>query len=837
MTLLLSDFRIALRMLGKNPVFALTAVVTIGLGLAAAITIFSVVDAVLIQPLPHRDPDRLVIVRGDMVKRAVKDFPFSDADFMDLRNGTKSSLEQLAVVRTVRQPVPLPDGTSEQVRVGIVSPNFFTLLGGGIVAGRDFEAKDGEPLPPPPPPLPGQVEATPAPAQPPPPPPAIVSHEYWQRRLGGEAGAIGRPLFPQGPVIVGVLASGFELNFPPSAAIERKVDFWVPARLNYDNAARNQVAWRVIGRLRPGQTIDAAQASTDQVIRDIRRQYAIKETAGFAAFVRPMHLHLVDAVRPAVIALMGAVIFLLLIACANVANLLLVRASLRDREYAIRTALGGGWWDLVRQALAEVTLLAALGTSLGLGIAWVALRQLLRFAPADLPRLDTVRIDGNVLVFSILMGLAAAAVFGIVPILRLARPDMAQVLRADGRGPSFGGRNVMRTALVITEIALCFVLLTGSGLMLRSFLALQRVDPGFRPEGVLAVEVGGLRGRTPQERDALQNQIRQALSALPGVTAVSATFPVPLGGNYSPIRWGTEQALSDPSKFQAADLQVVLPGYFETMGSRLIEGRTFTAQDSSLDRKLAIIDQPLARKAFGAESAIGKRILVRVRSPEPEWVEVVGVVAHQANTSLAEPGREQIYVPDAFVGFGQASIWTLRTRVSGDGSADNLQLPPQIREALRKIDSRALILRAVTMNTLVRQAQSATRFQLLLISLFAGVAALLAAVGLYGVLSTVVRQRSAEIGLRMALGASSTKVFLLIVGQGLRWGAAGVLIGALASMGLTRMMTTMLVGVEPTDPSTLVFTAMAFLAIAFAAAWIPARRAAKFEPMGAMRDI
>ena len=828
---MLNDLRFALRVLVKSPVFALTAILTIALGIAAATAIFSVFDAVLLRPLPYKDPSRLIIARGDMVKRNVRDFPFSNADFLDFKKETTSAFEDVGAVVTGRQAFPLPDGTSEQLRTAVVTTNFLSLLGGRIIAGRDFNETDGEPGPPPP----ASGAANNAVVAPAPIVTTILSYEYWQRRFGGRTDIFGKRLADignQSPIVVGVVAPGLELLFPPSADMERKPDLWIANRIRYDNAARNQVALRIIGRLKPGVAIEQAQAQADLVSAELRRNFTIKQTAGLNIAIEPMHRHLVDAVRPAILALMGAVILLLLIACANVANLLLVRASLREREFAVRTALGGGWWHLARQTIAEVLVLAALGTTAGIALASIGLEKLLSLAPTNLPRLDAVGINPTVVAFAALAGLIAAAIFGLVPIVRMARPDVMQVLRTAGRTPGLGGGNLLRSGVVVAEVALCFVLLIGSGLMIRSFLALQRVDPGFDPNGLInfELEYSGLPDLPPAGRAAIQNQIRHAFATLPGVTNASATFPFPLAGGFSPIRWGTEEALSDPSKFQAVEPQFVLPGYLETMRTSLIEGRTFNDQDNLPDRKSVVIDQNLALKAFGGASAIGKRILIRVRTPEPEWVEIIGVVAHQRTISLSAPGREQIYFPDAFVGSGAATEWALRSR------GDLAQVTASAREALAKVDRRILMVEARSMPELVSRAQAPTRFQLFLIATFAGIAAILAAIGLYGVLSTVVRQRTAEIGVRMALGAAPAKVFGLVVGYGLRLSALGVALGTVAGLALTRLMSTMLVEVKPADPMTYVAVAIGFLGVAAFAAWIPAKRASLLDPMNALRD-
>ncbi|HEY3740061.1 MAG TPA: ABC transporter permease [Bryobacteraceae bacterium] len=830
---MLNDFRYALRVLVKSPVFSLTAILTIALGIAAATAIFSVTNAVLLRPLPYKDPSRLMIARTDMQKRNVRDFPFSAEDFIDFRRETAEAFESVGAVFTFRRSFPLPDGNgAEQLKMAGVTPNFFQLLGGRIVAGRDFNESDGQPGPPPP------DAGAKAPPAPPPVNYAILSYEYWQRRFGGSREIFGRPLPTlqnQGPVVVGVLAPGFELLFPPLANVERKPDVWFAVRLQYDVKNRNSVFLHAIAKLRPGVTVERAQTQTDLVTAEIRKGSSIKETSGFNIAIEPMDRNLVATVRPAIVALMGAVIFLLLIACANVANLLLVRASLREREFAVRTALGGGWWTLARQMMAEVLVLSALGTTVGVVLASIGLDRLLALAPANLPRLDDVRIDPTVIGFAALAGLVAAAIFGLAPLVHVRKPDVMQVLRSDGRSPGLGGAGkFLRNAVVVIEVALCFVLLIGSGLMFRSFLALQHVDPGFDASGLFKVtlESSGVPNATPEARAAFQNHLRQAFEALPGVSEASATSSLALNGGFNPIRWGLEDALSDPSKFKAVDNQFVLPGYLETMKTRLIEGRMFTEQDNAPKHDVVIVDTILAQKAFGGASAVGKRILIRVRSPEPEWVEIIGVVAHQRTTSLVEPGREEVYFADAFGGSGISNIWVLRAQ-----AGDPAQLFARAKEALTQVDPRIVMVEPGPMSELVGKAQSPTRFQLSLIGIFAAIAALLASVGLYGVLSTVVRQRTAEIGVRMALGAAPGKVFGLVVGHGLRLSAVGVALGTIAGLLLTRLMSTMLVDVKPADPLTYIAVAIGFLLIAALSAWIPARRAAALDPMNALRGV
>jgi putative ABC transport system permease protein len=621
------------------------------------------------------------------------------------------------------------------------------------------------------------------------------------------------------------------LLLPPSANIERLPDYWIAARLNYDVAARNNVAFHVIGRLKPAATLQRAQSEVDTIAADLRAKERIHQTAGFQIRLEPMSKFLVANVRPAIVSLMGAVIFLLLIACANVANLFLVRVSLRSRDLAVRTALGGSHWRLVRQMMAEAALIAGMGAAAGVALAWAGIRELLAIAPANLPRLESIDIDGFVLLFAIVTAAASAAIFGIMPALRASRPDVMQILRSSARTSGLSGGALVRNAIVVAEVALCFVLLIGSGLMLRSFFALQRIDPGFDAHHLLAFSLGGgRRGNQPQQRAAMMQNIRDRLRAIPGVEAVAASFPFPLTGNFTPIRWGKESALADPSKFQAVDWQIVLPGYFEAMRTPLIEGRTFTDADNAPERNLVVVDQTLAAKAFPGQSAVGKRILIRIRTPQPEWVEIVGVVAHQRQTELADAGREQVYFTDGFLNHGVVGWWAVRTAGA----------PGQYTEAIRReignVDRTLLITELQPMDALVTKAQAGTRFSLLLIAVFAAVATLLAAVGLYGVLSTVVRQRTAEIGVRMALGAAPSSIFQLVVGHGLRLSMAGIGVGLIAAAALTRIMNSMHIGVKPTDPLTYAAIAALFLVIASAGSWLPARRAAGLQPASALRE-
>jgi putative ABC transport system permease protein len=827
MSQFLKDLAFGVRTLRRSPGFTFTAIVTLALGIGASTAIFSVVNAVLLRPLPYPHPERLVLLTADLTKRNVRDFLLSAGDFYDERR-TSTKLDGLAGIFTGRLSLLADDGTPEAVPTAFVTADFFHVLGTPVTIGRDFEPTDGEIQPPP------ATPADPTVAAPPPVPNVtILSYEYWKRRYGGDRKVIGSIIRTTGGgsfLVVGIAPPGTEILLPPQFGVEQRPSIIVAARLNW-SAPRNGVQLRAIGRLKPDATIAGAQGEVQALNTALDQQFPARLTSGSRLRIEPLHEDLVAEVKPAVLALMGGVSFVLLIACANVANLILVRTSRRERELAVRAALGGTRARLVRQMLAEALVLGAGGAALGLALAEGGVKLLIAIGPANLPRVSDVALDPFVLGFTIVSGLVAVALFGIVPALRASRPDMMGTLRSAGRSASLGSARALRNGVVIAEVMLAFVLLVGSGLMMRSFIALSKVDPGYDPDGLLVFNVQAL-GRSPDARETFIRVMRERLAAIPGVTGVTAAGGLPLDNDLTRstgARWGTEAAVADPDKYHQGDFFIVQPGYFDVMKIKLVEGRAFTDADNVPTANSIIIDRTLAASAFPGESAIGKRLSVRFRTPEAEYVNVIGVVEHTRNASLSQPGRETYYVTEGEIFPGVAGRWTVRT------AGDPARLETSVRAAIKAIDPLVLVTDMRPMSTSVDQARAPTRFALVLIAIFAAIAGVLSAVGLYGVLASVVRERTAEIGVRMALGAAQGGIFRLVIAQGLRLAAVGLVLGLLAALAMTRAMKSLLVGVSPTDPITFAAISVFFLGVAILACWLPARRAAGVDPVVALR--
>jgi len=837
--MLARDFSFAVRTLRKNPAFTITAVLTLGLGIGTSTAIFSVVNAVLLRPLPYANPERLATIQTDMKARNVLDFPIAPGNMLDLK-ARATSFESIAAIFAGAGPYVGTDGKPEQITIANVTPNFFTVLGTRIAFGRNFAESDGTP-PPPVPTLPnGQPAAAPNPATQLP-AMAIVSHSFWLSRLGGDSAIIGKTIQVGGgsATVVGVASPDLRLVFPAGIGATGEPDAYTAFRIDWAAAStapggRFNVFLRVIGRLKPGATYAAAQSQLDALGADLQARFPIFKAANAVWRAQPMAADIVKEVRPAILALMGAVMFVLLIACANVANLLLVRAASRDRELAVRSALGGSRNTLIAQMLAESIVLAGLGAALGLLLAEFGIGLLLRIAPANLPRVSDVGIDPIVLAFTLGISLVSALIFGILPALRASRPNLAQTLRASGRTAGLGSGKYLRQGVVVAEVALSFVLLIGSGLMLRSFVALSRVDPGFDPNGLMTFTAFNARLRTAPEREAYVNSLAERLAAIPGVTAVTSSGPLPLDGNDQNMRWGPVEAANNPALFRQATVFAIRLGYFQAMKGRILAGRAFTAADNALNSKSLIIDDLLAAKAFpgqSPQSIIGKQLFCRITTPEAQMYQIVGVAAHERHMTLAAPGREGAFVPDGTFGFF-GGRWAVRT------NGDPRHLAPEIRRVVDDLDPQVAIGELKPMSDYVDNAMAPTRFSLVLIAVFGVVAAVLAAVGLYGVLATAVRQRTAEIGVRMAFGASNDSIFRLMIGEGLMLSCVGIAAGLAAALALTGLMerASMLVSIKPTDPLTYASMAVLFLAIAALSCWVPARRAASVQPTQALRE-
>jgi putative ABC transport system permease protein len=825
------DLLFAVRTLRKNPAFALTAIITLALGIGATTAIFSVVNTVLLRPLPYEQPDRLTIIWGELRQRQVYDWSFAPGDLKDLIDqGTL--FEGIAGVNTGQGPLIIEGAPPQQISIAAATHNIFSVLGVRVAQGRGFLPEDGTPQPPPPQQVPGAAPAANVPQTPPLPTIGVISDGFWKRVYGGDRSIVGKSIRVGGGQvqIVGILAPGVELLFPPKAGLQRVPDVWQVARINYAaDVNRNNVGWYPIGRMKPNTSLAAANNQVENISSGLRDRFPLKKTVDLHFRAEAMKENVVATVKPTIRALMGAVVFVLLIACANVANLLLVRVAARDRELAVRAAIGGSRWALTRQLLAESLVLSAAGGVLGLLLAYGGIAVLLSLAPADLPRIESVSIDPLVLGFTMAACVLSAFAFGLVPAVRASRPDLADVLRAGGRGLAGGHGALLKKVVVATEVALSFVLLIGCGLMIRSAIALQRIDPGYDARGVLTLRIGNLRARSPEEQVAKVASIREKLSGVPGVRSVATASVLPLEIRPSNGRWGTQAAAADPTKFRQGQFHIVTPDYFSTLRTRVIAGRAFTAADDVPNSKSIVIDDRVAAMAFPNESAVGKQLLARINTPEAQTYEVIGVVQHQRHTTLVGDEKESVFFPNGAL-FSNAAGWLVRT--DGDPAA----LAPAVRTALTQLDPQLLVTQVQPLSAFVDAAMAPTRFALALITAFAGLAATLAAVGLYGVLSSLVRQRVSEIGVRLAFGAQPSSIFQLILKQGLGLSAIGVVAGLVGAALLTRAMSKLLVGVTPTDPLTFASMVGVFFVIAALASWLPARRAANVEPNVALRE-
>ncbi len=817
----LQDIRFAIRTLGRQPAFTLIAVLTIGLAIGANTSIYSVVRAVLLKDLPYERPEELVVVWSNLVARDRPKFPMSPPDLEDLRTQT-TQFTGFAGITTFQQSLTSDNDLPERIDAAGITANFLDLLGVQPILGRGFTEEEDDPFGP-------DVNPATAPAQ-----TVLISHGLWQRRFGGATDVVGRTLQINGNTaeVIGVMPADLAIHFGAGSGLATHVDVWTALRINVPAwPARRNVIWRVVGRMKPDVTIEAARADVSRLSERLADDEPVRRTAGFRLDVFPMIEDLTADVRPIVWPLFGAVGFVLLIACANVSNLFLARASAREREFAIRTALGGARSRLIRQLMVESAVIAFAGAALGLVLAVGGIRLLVALRPANLPRLDTIGIDGGVLLFTVLAAVVSAFLFGLVPALQASRPTFSQLLKDRGRSAGNRGQKLFRNTLVVTQVALSVMLMIGAGLMVRSFAALQRVDLGYRPEGVLtfSLSLPGNRYPDPQKL-VFFREFEDRLKTIPGVTHVSAATPIPLLETQFGGRYGPPAALGDESLYGQADYRTVQPGYFETMGTRLIEGRMFEEADFRDSTQFVVIDQKLARILWPGRSAIGERMLVRATTLEPQFVQVIGVVEHQRSAGLGAEGPETVFLTNTYMGTTGDLHWIVRTTLDPAG------LVPPIRAHLGEMDTQLPMADVRTMTERVDQAMTGTRFALVLILVFGVIALVLAAVGIYGVLSFTVRQRTGEFGVRMALGADAQSVLLLVLRQGMMLTGLGLVAGLVAGFWATRLLGTLLVDVSPNDPATFALMITLFVLVALGASFLPARRATQVSPAVALRD-
>ncbi len=800
---LAQDVFYALRRLVKAPGFTIVAVITLALGIGANTAIFSVVDGVLLQPLPYPESDRLVgVYHTTEGHRAVMSGP----NFTDVVHSA-TSFENAAAISTGRM-ILTGEGDPIRLPVAEVSASLFNVLRVRPALGRTFNADENTP---------GKNNVV------------ILSHGLWQQRFGSDANVIGRRVQLDGVAkeVVGVMPAGF--SYPE----ER--DAWLPVEYDQNFVSKQRGAWflNVVARLKPGVTPAQSAAEVETIGRNLARQYPDADAEiGMTTF--PLREAMVHDIRRAVLVLLGAVGFVLLIACANVANLLLARAAARESEMAVRTALGAGRGRLVRQLLTESVILALIGAGIGLLLAVWGVAFLTSLKPQGIPRLENVRIDGTVIGFTIAIAVVTGVLFGLVPAFTATR-GLSASLKESGRGAVThrGGARV-RGALVVTELALAVMLLAGAGLLMRSFVKLQAVDPGFRPEQALTFELTlpDARYAKDSQRIAFFDRLLPRLRALPGVRAAAAVMGLPLSGMDFIISFEIEgRPPVPPAQQPAMQVRVATPDYFSTIGIPLKRGRLFSEDDRAGTTRVVLITESAAREFFPNEEPIGKKIkLGWGRGPGTPRAggEVVGIVGDVKEAGLDEPNPPHIYMP---VRQWPVDFMSVVVKTATPPTA----LTDAVRSEVYAVDPNLPVSNVRTLDDIVARSISQPRFYMLLLTIFAGVALVLAAIGIFGVLSYAVAQRTREIGIRMALGAQERTVIGLVVREAMILVILGVVCGTMAALVLSQTMTRMLFSVTPTDPATFATVAVALLAVALFASYVPARRATRVDPIIALR--
>src|SRR4051812_11815719 len=805
----LQDVRYAARTLAKRPGFTAVAVLTLALGVGANTAIFSVVEAVLLRALPYRHAERAVVVWENYRTRNQPRNVVNPANFLDWQ-GQAKSFDQMAAFVDRRYNLT-GAGEPEEVPAQLATPNLFKLLGAEAALGRTFTPEDGKP---------GHKDV------------AILSHGLWQRRFGGTPGIIGRVLSLNGNsvTVIGVMPPDFKWFIQENSLTGKPADLWAPMSFSEEPPLRRGRYLQTVARLAPGVSLTQAQAEMDAIAGRLESQYA-DFNRGWGVSVVPLRDQLAGEIRPALLVLLGAVAFVLLIACVNVANLLLARAAGRHKEIAIRSSIGAGRRRIIRQLLTESLLLALLGGALGLLLSRGCIAALVALSPANLLGAGQIGVDLPVLAFTLAVTFLTGIVFGLAPALEASRVNLSESMKESslGNAGSPRGRRV-RDVLIVAEVGLALVLLVGAGLMVRSFLRLEAVNPGFKAANLLTMRVALPASKYPDDAKVLAF-FRQALAnlrTLPGVSSASAVSALPFAGLGAATAFTIEgrTALATADKL-ITDVRVVDEEYFRALKIPLVAGRTFTRQEAIEERKVAVINEAMARKYFAGENPLGKRIVVEM-SVNPTPTEIIGVVGDARYAKLDDELRPMVYWTPPHLTY---SSMTLVLRTAGDPE----NLAAAARREILAIDKDQPVSDVRTMESWLAEAMARTRFGTLLLGAFAGLALTLAAVGIYGVMSHSVAQRRQEIGVRMALGAQARDVLRLVIRQGLALVLVGVVLGLLGALALTRVMKSLLYQVSVTDPLTFAAIVLLLTGVSWVACYIPARRATRVDPLTALR--
>ena len=794
----LRDMRYATRQLVGSPGFTVVAILTLALGIGATSAIFSVVNGVLLRPLPYPDPDRLVRVH-EVVPQYGR-FAVAPANFLDWRQ-QNTVFERMAAYTTGSVTLDEGDGP-ERISNAVASWDLFELLQVAPALGRGFRQEEDAP---------GKNNVI------------VLSHGMWQRRFGGDPGVLGRAINLSGTpaTVVGVMPAGF--YFP-----SREAEFWQPVALNPGNPPRGAHFLGVVARAKPGIALESAGAEMKAIAGRLARQFP-QTNADESVDVVALHEQVVGRIRPALLTLLAAVGVVILIACANVANLLLVRASVRGKEIAIRSALGAGRRRLVLQMLAESLVLAFAGGGLGLLFAYLAIAPIQTLSAGSIPRVENISIDGSVLFLAFATSLVTGVMFGLAPAWQASRAGLVDVLKEGGRSSTVSGGRWVRSGLLVVEVALSIVLLVGAMLLLRSFGQLTNVDPGFRSDNVLSFRIAlpAASYPDPHNRIAFYDRLLGGLRALPNVTSAGMVQAMPMRGGYVLAVAIQGRPAPRPGEELSANHRVVSPDYFKTLGIPLLRGRAFDERDTEKSTMVAVIDEAFARRHFPNEDPIGKGL--DIGNGTDGFCEIVGIVGSVRYSALDAEAAPTMYVPfrqDVF-----SSMWVL-ARTAGDPA----QLSAAARQVVRDVDRGLPAFSMSPLADVVSESVAQQRFSMLLLGLFAGIALFLAAVGLYGVVAYTVSQRTQEIGVRMAMGAQRGQVLGMIVGGGMRLTLVGVAIGIAGALALARFVESMLFEVTPFDPASYVATAGLLTAVAALACYIPARRAMRVDPIVALRQ-